>query len=72
MIADLFIPLFWCFILKYDNLFIRLGKSYIKNLSCTRPNKYFVEYSIGYAIEKGEVIMRSNNRCTDLVYIHFF
>jgi len=33
---------------------------------------FFVEYSIGYAIGKGEVITRSNNCCTDLAYIHFF
>ena len=40
--------------------------------SCTKSNNYFVEYSIGYAIKNGKVIMRSNNRCTDLAYIHFF
>ncbi len=41
-------------------------------LCCTRSNNFFLEYSTGYAIGKGEVITRSNSRCTDLAYIHFF
>jgi len=49
-----------------------LGKIYIKKLNCRKPNIFYVEYSIGYAIEKGEVIIRSNNRCTYLAYIYFF
>ena len=35
-----------------------LGKTYIKKLNSTDTNN-FVEYFIGYAIEKGEVITRS-------------
>jgi len=46
-------------------------KNYIKKLSCTRSNNFFLEYSIGYAIGKGKDIIWSNNRCTDLAYIHF-
>jgi len=31
----------------------------LKSFSCSKSNNIFVEYSIGYAIRKGEVIMRS-------------
>jgi hypothetical protein len=47
-------------------------KNLYQKQSCTKSANFFVEHSIGYAIGKGEVVMRSNNRCTDLAYIHFF
>jgi hypothetical protein len=53
-------------------LIFSLRKTYTKKRSCTKSANFFVEYSIGYAIGKGEVVMRSSNRCTDLAYIHFF
>jgi hypothetical protein len=45
-------------------------KTYIKKLSSTKSNN-FVEYSIRYAIDKGGVFTRLNNRRKDLAYIHF-
>ncbi len=42
-----------------------LGKTYIKKLSSTKSDN-FVEYLIKYAIGKGEVIARLNNRRKDL------
>ncbi len=44
----------------------------LKALSCTKSNNFYVEYSIGYAIGKSKAIIRSNTRCTDHDYIHFF
>ena len=30
-------------------------------LPCTRSNNFYVEYSTGYGIEKGEVVMQRSN-----------
>jgi len=49
VIADLFSPLM-VFYPEKRQLIYQFRKTSIKKLSCTKSNKFFVEYSIGYAI----------------------
>ena len=46
-------------------------KNRYKKLSCMKSGKIVVEYSIGSAMGKSEIVAWANNRCTDLALIHF-
>lgn len=47
-------------------------KNRYKKLSCMKSGKIVVEYSIGSAMGKGEIVAWANNRFTDLLYMHSF